>query len=208
VNIESVTRRSKAEEEEEEEVVPLSEHQRRSSCRSGWPGRASHTGRPGTRLSSAPGGGWWCARCWLVTEKKLNVTFWIGWHKDSFSLPGSFPTDSYVGSLARLRNRQTLSMEPFSSKSDLKKRAVSMLTWKVAEAPGSVIWTRFEQIVRHKPFTDMKCVTGLQASVTVKAFKPIKRRCISLVGVQLWNNVKNGCKNGLLRIISKTIFEG
>lgn len=37
---------------------------------------------------------------------------------------------SYVGSLAKFKNRQTLSMEPFSSKSDLKKRAVSMLTWK------------------------------------------------------------------------------
>lgn len=38
---------------------------------------------------------------------------------------------AYVGSLARFKNRQTLSMEPFSSKSDLKKRAVSMLTWNV-----------------------------------------------------------------------------
>lgn len=38
---------------------------------------------------------------------------------------------AYVGSLARFKNRQTLSIEPFSSKSDLKKRAVSMLTWKV-----------------------------------------------------------------------------
>lgn len=37
-------------------------------------------------------------------------------------------TESYVGSLARFRKRQTLSIEPFSSKSDLKKRAVSMLT--------------------------------------------------------------------------------
>lgn len=35
---------------------------------------------------------------------------------------------THVGSLARLRKRQTFSMEPFSSKSDLKKRAVSMLT--------------------------------------------------------------------------------
>lgn len=35
---------------------------------------------------------------------------------------------SYVGSLARLRNKQTLSMEPFSSKSDLKNLAVSMFT--------------------------------------------------------------------------------
>lgn len=38
---------------------------------------------------------------------------------------------AHVGSLARFKNRHTLSMEPFSSKSDLKKRAVSMLTWKV-----------------------------------------------------------------------------
>ena len=45
-----------------------------------------------------------------------------------FSLLRPNWTESYVGSLARLRKRQTLSMEPFSSKSDLKKRAVSMLT--------------------------------------------------------------------------------
>lgn len=37
--------------------------------------------------------------------------------------------NSHVGSLARFRNKQTLSIDPFSSKSDLKKRAVSMLTW-------------------------------------------------------------------------------
>lgn len=37
--------------------------------------------------------------------------------------------NSHVGSLARFRNKHTLSIEPFSSKSDLKKRAVSMLTW-------------------------------------------------------------------------------
>jgi len=46
-----------------------------------------------------------------------------------------------------------------------------------------------------------------------KTKKGIKRRCISIVGVQLWNNVKNGCKDGQLilvfkRIIYKTIFEG
>ena len=35
---------------------------------------------------------------------------------------------SIVGSLARLRKRQTLAMEPFSSKSCLKNLAVSMLT--------------------------------------------------------------------------------
>ena len=37
---------------------------------------------------------------------------------------------THVGSLARLRKRHTFSMEPFSSKSCLKNRAVSMLTWQ------------------------------------------------------------------------------
>lgn len=37
--------------------------------------------------------------------------------------------NTYVGSLARLRKRQTFSMEPFSSKSCLKNRAISILTW-------------------------------------------------------------------------------
>jgi hypothetical protein len=37
---------------------------------------------------------------------------------------------SYVGSLAKFRNKQTFSIEPFSSKSCLKKRAVSILTFK------------------------------------------------------------------------------
>lgn len=36
---------------------------------------------------------------------------------------------TYVGSLAKFKNRHTLSMEPFSSKSDLKNRAVSMFTY-------------------------------------------------------------------------------
>ena len=36
----------------------------------------------------------------------------------------------YVGSLARLRKRQTLSIDPCCSKSDLKKRAASMFTYK------------------------------------------------------------------------------
>lgn len=50
--------------------------------------------------------------------------------------------NSHVGSLARFRNKHTLSIEPFSSKSDLKKRAVSMLTWnkkqlkKTSETPN------------------------------------------------------------------------
>ena len=35
---------------------------------------------------------------------------------------------SYVGSLARFKNKQTFSIEPFSSKSCLKNRAVSMFT--------------------------------------------------------------------------------
>lgn len=35
---------------------------------------------------------------------------------------------TYVGSLAKFKKRQTLSIEPFSSKSDLKNRAVSMFT--------------------------------------------------------------------------------
>lgn len=35
---------------------------------------------------------------------------------------------SMVGSLAKLRKRVTRSKDPFSSKSDLKNRAVSMLT--------------------------------------------------------------------------------
>ena len=35
---------------------------------------------------------------------------------------------AHVGSLAKFRKRVTRSMEPFSSKSCLKKRAVSMLT--------------------------------------------------------------------------------
>lgn len=35
---------------------------------------------------------------------------------------------THVGSLAKFRKRHTFSMEPFSSKSDLKKRAVSMFT--------------------------------------------------------------------------------
>lgn len=43
---------------------------------------------------------------------------------------------TYVGSLARLRNRQTLSMEPFSSKSDLKNLAVSILTLKKTKNSG------------------------------------------------------------------------
>ncbi len=38
-------------------------------------------------------------------------------------------SNTYVGSLARLRNRHTFSIEPFSSKSCLKNRAVSMLTY-------------------------------------------------------------------------------
>ena len=37
---------------------------------------------------------------------------------------------SHVGSLAKLRKRQTFSIEPFSSKSCLKNLAVSMLTWR------------------------------------------------------------------------------
>ena len=47
----------------------------------------------------------------------------------------------YVGSLARLRNKQTFSMEPFSSKSCLKKRAVSMLTWKESKEDDSYIYS-------------------------------------------------------------------
>lgn len=39
---------------------------------------------------------------------------------------------TYVGSLAKFKNRHTLSMDPFSSKSDLKNRAVSMFTWSKA----------------------------------------------------------------------------
>ena len=35
-----------------------------------------------------------------------------------------------MGSLARLRNRHTFSIEPFSSKSCLKNLAVSILTWR------------------------------------------------------------------------------
>ena len=35
---------------------------------------------------------------------------------------------SYVGSLARFKNKHTFSIEPFSSKSCLKNRAVSMFT--------------------------------------------------------------------------------
>ena len=35
---------------------------------------------------------------------------------------------THVGSLAKLRKRQTFSIEPFSSKSCLKKRAVSLFT--------------------------------------------------------------------------------
>ena len=35
-----------------------------------------------------------------------------------------------MGSLARFRKRLTFSIEPFSSKSCLKKRAVSMFTWE------------------------------------------------------------------------------
>lgn len=48
---------------------------------------------------------------------------------------------TYVGSLARLRNKHTLSMEPFSSKSDLKNLAVSMLTSKRERDHESVINT-------------------------------------------------------------------
>lgn len=136
-------------------VVPLSEPQRRSSCQSGWPAHVSHTGRPGTLLRSAPGEGWWYARCWLVTQSRdwltcrdcLQFTIWSQQteypeHRHSESVSGlkerevgkaaanfSALNESYVGSFARFRNRQTLSIEPFSSKSDLKKRAVSMLTW-------------------------------------------------------------------------------
>ena len=40
----------------------------------------------------------------------------------------SKPT-TYVGSLAKFRKRHTFSIEPFSSKSCLKKRAISMFTW-------------------------------------------------------------------------------
>ena len=38
------------------------------------------------------------------------------------------PLGSYVGSLARFKKRQTFSILPFSSKSCLKNRAVSMFT--------------------------------------------------------------------------------
>ena len=44
----------------------------------------------------------------------------------------------YVGSLAKFKNRQTFSMEPFSSKSCLKKRAPSILTCK-AKPNNSII---------------------------------------------------------------------
>ena len=40
---------------------------------------------------------------------------------------------TYVGSLAMFKNRQTFSIEPFSSKSCLKKRAVSIFTYQREE---------------------------------------------------------------------------
>lgn len=46
----------------------------------------------------------------------------------SFNTTDSRPSGSYVGSFARLRKRVTLSKLPFSSKSLVKNRLVSMLT--------------------------------------------------------------------------------
>lgn len=53
---------------------------------------------------------------------------------------------TYVGSLARLRNKQTLSMEPFSSKSDLKNLAVSILTLKKTKSSGFSFSIQFFKI--------------------------------------------------------------
>lgn len=46
---------------------------------------------------------------------------------------------TYVGSLAKLRKRHTFSIEPFSSKSCLKNRAVSMLTCKPSECNSKTL---------------------------------------------------------------------
>ena len=45
---------------------------------------------------------------------------------------------TYVGSLAMFKNRQTFSIEPFSSKSCLKKRAVSIFTYQREEREREV----------------------------------------------------------------------
>lgn len=62
-------------------------------------------------------------RSYYLTNQQIKLCVtdrWLKWKSEP----------AHVGSLARFRNKQTLSMDPFSSKSDLKKRAVSMLTWK------------------------------------------------------------------------------
>lgn len=51
-----------------------------------------------------------------------------GVDRGELSKPSHSAASPHVGSLARLRKRQTFSIEPFSSKSCLKKRAVSLFT--------------------------------------------------------------------------------
>lgn len=56
-------------------AVPLSEPQHRSSCQSGWPGHASHTGKPGILLKSVLDEGWWSAQCWMIKQTKVILLY-------------------------------------------------------------------------------------------------------------------------------------
>lgn len=63
-------------------------------------------------------------------QKELDFFFQISLVRKSVYYMCHDVVCTYVGSLAKFRNRQTFSIEPFSSKSCLKNLAVSMFTCK------------------------------------------------------------------------------
>ena len=108
----------------------------------------------------SPPSDWEWSMLTMRTQQKLHVPTDNSVHQRfSYQCYVFSERNSHVGSLARLRKRQTFSIEPFSSKSCLKNRAVSMLTWGSGREQGSHDWLQCTVLYVTPYYTVCNCLS-------------------------------------------------